>query len=298
MSDRIAPVFYDRLPSETPKNNLAEVTDSLSESIYDHNYDTFSFMSELLVQEQPLNEAFSEIEVDSVRYIQKYNGSNCAGLAQKLATDLYAQGVDSIVIPSFGETSPMDSETAYAGVKTTALLIRSDEGREYILDPALAIETTIPILDYVPDSNNGAYVLSEPNNSLLRLIIPMVKGDREMHFERKSLENADESMQKNWLRSRTKYKICRRYPNGEKDFITYEFGRNQFKANLGAIGIRATLLSPNEMGELIVEYNDKIIDTFGNELVTDGINRFIKNRQRIADTLLIPAVQEGIRWSN
>jgi hypothetical protein len=298
MHDRIAPVFYDRLPSAVQKNKLFEVSDPLLENIYNHNYDTFSFMTELLERGGPLGESLSDMEVNSVEYINKYNGSNCAGLAQKLASDLRANNdIDSIVIPSFGEISPMDTESSYAGVKTTALLVNDDQNRRYILDPALAIEAAIPVLDSETMGSKGVYALSSSESSQLRLMLPSASGLREMHFEQTSLENPDESMQKNWLRSRTKYKICRRYPDGEKDFITYEFAADRFKVNIGAVGIRLCLLSPSEMGGLIDEYDDKIIDVFRNDLIVNGMNRFIANRQAIVEDLLIPQIRKGVTWS-
>ena len=293
MMDKINPMFKDRLPAPTEEVSVAE--EYLYDNIYDFNYDNFSFLFDLLEQKGSLMSNFAKLSIDSIDLLKKYNGSNCAGLTQYLSQKLQSQGVESIVIPSFGEETPMPENSAYAGVKTTALMIR-DKRRSYILESALAVENAIPVYDDAEHDNHcdtdGAYAVSEADSSLLRLYIPLKSGrTREIHFQRSSLENPDSSMQKNWLRARTRYKLCRRRPDGSKDFIDYSYDSDKFNISLGSVGIVANSLDPDHAKPLLVENGDKIEQLFGAEHATRGFENFIKKRQEVMDDLLIPSVK-------
>ena len=107
MLDRISPRFSNRMPQQTTKNSIKVIDDLLCDNIYNFNYDTFSFMFELLNAKKPLERAFGELAINSIDLMDKYNGSNCAGLAQKLSIRLKDEyNTDSILVPSFGEITP------------------------------------------------------------------------------------------------------------------------------------------------------------------------------------------------
>ncbi len=300
MFERISPSFKDRLPQRTMRGKIGVINDLLYSNIHNFNYDTFSFIFELLNENRSLEQAFGALSINSIDLIDRYNGSNCAGLAQKLALELRGKhDIDSVLIPRFGETTPAPLDGEYAGIKTSALLVIDGLGCEYILDPAFAIENAVSIGDEqdnhvdcaVPHATSGG-------DCLIKLFIPSKKGMREIHFQHTSLENADESTQKNWLRARTRYKICRRTVGGSSDMIDYKFSTNRFAVRLGKIGIWADSLCANEMTDIMAEHAKDIENTFETTEIIGGLERFIARRQEIVSTLLIPELREQILCNN
>lgn len=269
------------------------------EVVFNYNFDTFSFIFELLElansQDLTLPQAFEVLTINSLELSQKYNGSNCAGLAMLLRKNLGENGIASVLIPCFGSYMPTPEADEYAGVRTVGLFTRTRDNR-FLLAPGL----TIPQAVELEESNSFAAFRTEykvqkvyPN----RFSLVAIKPDGEIIeriFSITEFINPDQSSQKNLLRARPKYQISRQHENGQRDYISFDFFKGTFKVALETQGISATF-SPQDFLEFLNVNANTLQDIFRNSYLVEGLRRFIMKRSEILDHILVPSIKNKLR---
>lgn len=275
------------------------MTELLTKSlVLDDNFDTFSFMFELLeIAERrgiSLQEAYELLNINSVRLTDKYNGSNCGGLAMLLRKRLAESGIFSTLIPCFGSYMPTPEADEYAGVRTIALYLTSKDGR-FALIPGLTIPQVIKLENGNQFEAYGTnYTIQNVFPNRFSLIALKKNGEIiERVFSVTELLNPDESSQKNLLRCRPKYQISRQHEDGTKDQISYDFFKGSFKVVLDSVNINETM-SLQDFTEFISENGSMLEELFQNHHLVAGFARFIQQRDNIITNLLIESITDKL----
>jgi hypothetical protein len=266
--------------------------------VLDDNFDTFSFMFELLeiaeMQGVSLQEAYELLNINSVRLTDKYNGSNCGGLAMVLRKRLAELGIYSTLIPCFGSYMPTPEADEYAGVRTTALYLTSKDGR-FALIPGLTIPQIIKLENGNQFEAYGtSYIIQNVFPNRFSLIAVKRNGEIiERVFSVTELLNPDESSQKNLLRCRPKYQISRQQDDGTKNQISYDFFKGNFKVVLDSVSMNQTM-NLQDFIKFLTENGSMLEELFQNNHLVAGFTRFIQQRDNIVSNLLIESIKDKL----
>lgn len=220
-------------------NQLGSIEDQLKQIVLNYNFDTFSFLFELLqlvkIKNITIIDAFHAYHIKSIELASKYGGSNCVGLSLLLQSNLQKIGVDTRLIPSYGHYLFSEEADNYVQVRTADLLgvCNKAENAPLILFLAsgLSIEKVMFITEnYTVESAENTYKIRNVNQNGFEIAtIRPNRSSRVRQFRFEELINPDESIQKNLLRARTKYQITRQYEDGHRHSINFDFSNNLFK---------------------------------------------------------------------
>ncbi len=299
VNSEILPIEED---SVTPVDHtkIESIEESLSEIVLNNNFDTFSFLFELLeyadVSGKSIEDAFRTFTIDSVAFTNKYKGSNCAGLSLFLKQRLEELGIQSRITPSHGDYLSIPEADRYVQIRTVDLvsLLRDEvEDKWIFLAPGLTIDKPMIILeDYSVTSFGVRYTITDVTNEGFNLTTVRSNGDSvTRYFRLEELTNPDESSQKSLLRCRTIYQITRQYEN-KRDQITYNLIKRRFRVKLGETD---RMLSVEEFLDFLNENELLIENIFCNAYLVTGLKRLIAKTTEIIDTILIPVLREHIK---
>lgn len=182
--ERIAPITSrDSIDSIEPHSSVEAdlIEREIRDFVHSYNFDTFSFMFELLDYAKDdrgcIEDLYRDFSVDSIALAEKYKGSNCAGLSLLFQnnTNDYAE---SVLIPSFGHYMPTQEASDYVGVRTVGLILKNKEDGYSALFPGLTIDKLVPIDNgYDFESMGTAYRISGVTESTFELHAAKTNGE-------------------------------------------------------------------------------------------------------------------------
>lgn len=283
-------------------NESIDVLESeLGGVIFGYNFDTFSFVIELLefaqMHDLSLSTAYDQFEIDTLSLLEKYKGTNCAGLSMKLQKNLMENGMFTYLIPAYGNYLATPEADDFVQVRTVDLIAVAQVRSELswiFLAPGLSISKPIIVEDGSSVNQWGRqYIVSDVKEDSFNLTaVRTGKEDRGRNFHFEQFHNPDRSSQKNLLRCRTRYQLVRRYPNEHKDVITYDFLQDSFLIELG--GHDKVLLKAEEMLSYTEGNNDILEERFRSSHIAPGLKLFISRRREFGGEIFIPELRQLI----
>ncbi len=274
------------------------ISSRLKSVILDYNFDTFSFMFELLDLAKrdnvAIDEAFTRLKINSFELAYKYKGTNCTGLSVILKENLGLSGIDTKIVPAYGNYMVSKEADKYVQIRTTGLVgllfSSEDVATPVSLVPGLTVDK--PILlgkGNQVESYGNRFVVSEANDREFHIVAIRRRGEdirREFKFE--EALNLDVSLQLNLLRCRTKYQITRQYEDGNQDFIKFDFMQRKFRVK---VGNGESTMDMEEFKNYVARNSTLLEATFRNPFLSEGFSRFIDSFDEIADKLLLSDIR-------
>jgi|SRR5688572_26808297 len=297
----VRPLALDLLPV-IDLRKLEAIADQLREIVLNYNFDTFSFLFELLQMVKTKNvtllDAFLAFNIKSTELGYKYQGSNCVGLSLLLQTNLQKMGVVTILIPSYGHYLISEEADNYVQVRTADLLgvSRKDGNTPSILFLAsgLSIDKVIFITEnYTVESSGNLHRIRNVSEKGFEIVTIRPKGDSIIRlFRFEELVNPDESVQKNLLRVRTKYQITRQYKDGRRHFVTFDFSNNLFKVLVR--GSKPISMNVKQFRGFVLEEAPHLINIFRNPQLDQYLLLFSDSIELIKEKLLLAEIQNKL----
>lgn len=277
--------------------DISEITRQTESVVLDYNFDTFSLMFDLLesvkLRNISLGDAFVDYRVDSQDLIKKYGGLNCTGLSIELKSKLVDSGIETYLAPSYGRYLLTQKADNYSQIRTVDLvgLLRGDENEWIFLAPGLTIDKPMIIkAGYKVESFESTFIIAQVTNENFELVTMKPNGDTlDRTFAFEEILNPNESVQKNLMRTRTRYQITRQYENGSKDFITFDFPQRKFRASIGG---NETMFDVDSFRRYITTNSKSLEKRFRNTKLISGFINFIDNIDIINNELLLPDVRD------
>ncbi len=276
---------------------LPEVAGELRTVVLDYNFDTFSFFFELFERAEKegssLPDTFINFDIDSLSLARKYHGANCTGLSMMLRDRLRASGIASHLTPSYGNYFVTEEADTYSEIRTIDLVgvvQEENSGVPVFLAPGLTIDKPIMVAEgYQVESFGNRYLVTKATSQDFEILTIKPNSDTISRiFVMQEVLNPDESLQKNLIRTRTRYQMTRQYEQGTRDYITFDFPQRTFR-----IGIGGQDLTTNEAGflEYVHKNGQMLEDRFRNPEIRQGFERFTENIDNISEQLLLPEIQ-------
>lgn len=278
-------------------NALSEIARQTESVVLDYNFDTFSLMFDLLesakLRNIPLGDAFVDYRVDSQDLIQKYGGSNCTGLSIELRSKLVDSGIKTYLAPSYGRYLLTQKADDYSQIRTVDLvgLSRGDENEWIFLAPGLTIDKPMVIkAGYKVESFESTFIIAQVTDKDFDVVTTKPNGDTlDRTFAFEEILNPDESVQKNLMRTRTRYQITRQYENGSRDFITFDFPQRKFRVSVGG---NETMFDIDSFRSYVISNSKSLEKRFRNTKLNSGFMNFIDDIDLINNELLLPDVRD------
>ncbi len=274
------------------------VTEELQSVIIDYNFDTFSFLFELqdikAKSDISYSEAARSLKIDSISMAQKYHGTNCSGMSALLQNRLNKSGITTFLSPSYGSYLLTENADRYSEIRTIDLLgmFQEDSGKitPLFLAPGLTVDKPMLVIPgYNVESFGNLFTILEVDEE--KFVVESLKPGSEpirRTFMFLDVANIDESLQKNLLRTRTRYQITRQNVQGKRDFVTFDFPQRIFRLDI--LG-RLRSLMPNEFYQYLKSDGDELDLVFNNPHLKLGLEWFSQNYGQVGNDLLLPSIK-------
>lgn len=284
------------------EEELTFVERELSEVVMGYNFDSFSFLFELLnlaeTNSLSLVEAFKMFQIDSLELLEKYKGSNCAGLSLNLQDRLSSRAVRTEIAPSYGQYLVIKEADDYAQIRTVdavGVLRRGVNNVWVFLAPGLTIDKPILVEEgFAVQSFDRRYEVRNVTDRGFTIITTKPDGERlERFFGFERFVNPDLSSQKNLLRCRIKYQITKQYAT-HREQITFNLATRNFKVKTLDTD---SIFSIEEFATYLRENGENLSIRFNNPYLVKGFQILVKYVDEIRSTLLIPELQIYVQES-
>jgi len=165
---------------------IVDMEEQLKNVVVDYNFDTFSFLFELLQKAEedglPLSAVFETFEIDTVNLAEKYQGTNCTGLSMLLQRNLREQKLETTLVPAYGNYLITEAADEYAEVRTVdlvGLMQRDLKSQETIfLAPGLTIDKPIFVREgFQVESYGNQYIITRSGEESFEVASVKPDGD-------------------------------------------------------------------------------------------------------------------------
>lgn len=275
---------------------ISQLEQELKTVVLDYNFDTFSFMFALLEEAKqkglPLKQAFTEFNVNSAAFVEKYRGSNSVGLSMKLRSNLADRSIPTYFSASHGNYLLTPEADDYGQIRTVDLiaLLSGKDNRWVFLAPGLTIDKPMVVsFGSRVEAFGSTYLIGQVSNDGFEVITVKPNGDTiNRSFALEEVLNPDESVQKNLLRTRTRYQITKQYEDGKRDLISFDFPKRMFKVSIEG----TDLVLDIKKFKAYLNQNAAVLEArFRNPHLAQGLLAFVESVDEITDQLLLPAIQ-------
>ncbi len=290
-------IFVSTEVNPFSRDQVEGISERLKSIVLEYNFDTFSFMFELLdlarKKNLDINSAFMDLRINSLNLARRYKGTNCSGLSLLLQENLGTSGIDTKVVPAYGNYLISKEADKYVQIRTVGIIgsLSSDNVRTPIfLIPGLTIDKPILLIKgNQVESFGNRFLVSEINDYEFHIVAIRNRGEdirREFHFE--EIMNLDTSLQLNLLRCRTKYQITRQYEDNNQDYIKFDFMQKKFRVK---IGNKESIMDTGEFKNYVFHNSALLETTFRNPFVSTGFLEFTDHFDEVVDKLLLPNIR-------